>query len=409
MTDIADQRERATHWAQGVAVLVLIAGIGLVGTDIYRTGITPVGPAETTTTTKETKETRTTSKGPEATERHEVTTALKETSVERALGPPGLLFMRLLLVLLVSFFTGAAVQRVLLGEFSLKLGPVEVPPIPPPPPEDLAKVPDFIVAAFGAAEATTVGVEPDLPAVGVPVADSLGGSGIASLFAQIDPSGLSDFAVINLGEGRNWLTSRLFLFAVLLRRMRRLRAFVFVETRDGISDQFLGIAEPAFVRWRLARAYPWLEAALARAYGRIDGLTIRSDAGALDPNSAGLLVENFMNQPEIRSRRREDSEEWLQLIPEASEHAVWINRTLLDRLFDLAPARSSVVDAGDLTERQRTLAVLACQGAFVALIDDRRRFRSLIDRDRLLNSMAQRLAAADGAGNDDRSEPAANP
>jgi hypothetical protein len=288
---------------------------------------------------------------------------------------------------LVSFFAGAAVQRVLLGEFSLKLGPVEVPPLPPVPADALAKVPDLLVAAFAADETTTAAEH--MPTV---VTDSIGGSGIASLLGQIDPNSVSDYAIINLGNGQNWLTTRLFLFAVLLRRMRGLRGFVFVETRDEIPGQFIGIAKPDFVRWRLARVYPWLERAIAHAYSAIDDLAIRSDAGALDPNSAGRLVENFINQPEIQSHRREESQDWHVLFPGVSEHATWINRTLLDRLFDLAPTRSSVFDAGDLTEKQRTLAVLACEGPFVALVDDRNRFRTLIDRERLLNSTARRLA-----------------
>jgi hypothetical protein len=393
MRDSVDQRERATLLAQGVAALILVAGITLVGLDVHRSGLTPVGPAETTTTTKDNKETRATAKGPEATERHEVTTALKETTLERALGPPGLLFVRSLLVLLVSFFAGAAVQRVLLGEFSLKLGPVEVPPLPPAPADALAKVPDLLVAAFAADETTTAAEHmPTVVTDLTVVTDPIGGSGIASLLGQIDPNGVSDYAIINLGNGQNWLTTRLFLFAVLLRRMRGLRAFVFVETRDEIPGQFIGIAKADFVRWRLARVYPWLERAIAHAYSAIDDLAIRSDAGALDPNSAGRLVENFINQPEIRSHHREESQDWHVVFTGVSEHVTWINRTLLDRLFDLAPARSSVFDAGDLTEKQRTLAVLACEGPFVALVDDRNRFRTLIDRERLLNSTARRLA-----------------
>jgi hypothetical protein len=113
------------------------------------------------------------------------------------------------------------------------------------------------------------------------------------LLNQIQGQGPSDYAVIDLGSGRSWLTTRLFVFAILLRRMRALRALVFVETQDGIAQRFLGVALPDTVRWRLAREYPWLEDAYAHAYCHIPDRMIRSEVGALDPYTAGMLVEQF--------------------------------------------------------------------------------------------------------------------
>jgi len=395
--DSLGKRDRAAWWAQRTAAAILIAGIGVVALGSYRTGLMPAGPAETTTTTKDTKETKTTGKGPESTERHEVTTALKETTFERALGPPGLLFLRLSLVLLVAFFSGAAVQRVLLGEFSLKVGPIELPPLPPLQEEALQKVPADLVARFGAAEAASE-VEPDLTATPPVIESSIGGSRIASLLSLFGGEGGADYAVVNLEEGQSWLTTRLFLLSILLKRMRGLRALVFVETREGVKGRFVGVAAPDYVRWRLARAYPWLEPALARAYAAVDDLAIRSDGGALEPNAAGQLVEKFMDQPAIQTHLYDEAPGWIRLAPGTREHATWINRTLLEHLLDLAPARASVIDAGDLTEDQRTVAVLACEGPFVALVDDQSRFRTLIDRRRLLDSVGRRVAAkADGA------------
>ena len=60
----------------------------------------------------------------------ERTTTTKPASapwVERALGNSGLLLLRVGIVVLAAFLAGAVAQRVLLGDYALKVGPVEVP------------------------------------------------------------------------------------------------------------------------------------------------------------------------------------------------------------------------------------------------------------------------------------------
>jgi hypothetical protein len=49
---------------------------------------------------------------------------------ERALTPAGIPFLRLLLVTLAAFFIGFAVQRVILGNYALSIGPVTLPSQP---------------------------------------------------------------------------------------------------------------------------------------------------------------------------------------------------------------------------------------------------------------------------------------
>jgi hypothetical protein len=87
-----------------------------------------------------------------------------------------------------------------------------------------------------------------------------------TLLQSIEGPGSLDFAVVDLGRGDKWLSSRLFLFAVLLRRMRGLRRLVFVQTNDLSDRVFVGSADPEGVRWALAQRYPWLEVAFAAAY-----------------------------------------------------------------------------------------------------------------------------------------------
>jgi hypothetical protein len=68
-----------------------------------------------------------TTDAPEGTTTVSSDTEASRSFLERALGTGGLFFIRLGAVALAAFAAGAVVQRALLADFALKLGPVEVP------------------------------------------------------------------------------------------------------------------------------------------------------------------------------------------------------------------------------------------------------------------------------------------
>ncbi len=67
------------------------------------------------------------------------------------------------------------------------------------------------------------------------------------------------YLIVDLGAGQEWLTSRLFILTLMLKRMQGLRCVVFLGTHCNVPRSFVGIALPDEVRWALARQYPWLE------------------------------------------------------------------------------------------------------------------------------------------------------
>ena len=82
------------------------------------------------------------------------------------------------------------------------------------------------------------------------------GSKREALFEQLeDVDEALDYLAIDLGTGR-WLTSRLFIFAIMLQRMRDLRCFVFLAQEGDEGGRFLGTASPDKVRWALAYLAP---------------------------------------------------------------------------------------------------------------------------------------------------------
>jgi hypothetical protein len=115
----------ASRIAAAVAALALVVGLVVLG---WEAASPQPGDAKTTHT--ESSETKVTAASTEKTDRNETVTADRDTDLlERAVGSRGLWVLRFLLVLAAAFLTGAAVQRILLGRYGVKLGPLEVPEI----------------------------------------------------------------------------------------------------------------------------------------------------------------------------------------------------------------------------------------------------------------------------------------
>lgn len=95
-----------------------------------------------------------------------------------------------------------------------------------------------------------------------------GVTGITNLLNQLKYGGPQDYIVIDLGseKPRRWLTSRLYVLALLITLLDLPLYLVFVETVGSTRKRFVGFASPARVRWALARNYGWLEAGAAGAY-----------------------------------------------------------------------------------------------------------------------------------------------
>ncbi|HTV16004.1 MAG TPA: hypothetical protein VME68_14885 [Acidobacteriaceae bacterium] len=210
-------------------------------------------------------------------------------------------------------------------------------------------------------------------------------SNMTALLEQIRSDRPVDYAVIDLGDGDRWLTSRIFLFSILLSRMRGLRSFVFVANGQDQSRRFIGTADPKAVRWSIARQCPWLELAYADAYNAAlatllpGSPAIVSSNGALDSWPATQLVQNFLRN--IQAPVPPDAT-WIDLSssPPKYEHARWIGASDAESMFATVFERSWVVSSSDKPKADVLTAVFRSSGRFVALVEPDRRFLQLVDR-----------------------------
>lgn len=239
-------------------------------------------------------------------------------------------------------------------------------------------------------------LEPRLADTEVPDLRSTGtiASHVPVLVRQlVDPSA-ADYAVVDLGVGDRWLTSRLFLFAELLARMRDLRCFVFVRSESGGQRRFVGTALPLDVRWALAEEYPWLERAYAQAYAQLPQHEIRSAHGALTVEEATQLISTFVAAVQAPVPPATGPGGWVQLNGGSWEHGAWLDPDLPGPLRAVL-VHATVAAGSDAEDARVARDVLARRGArFVALVGPDSEFQRLVDRGALLEQTAARLSQA---------------
>ncbi|MGA7343448.1 MAG: hypothetical protein WBE72_09860 [Terracidiphilus sp.] len=136
----------------------------------------------------------------------------------------------------------------------------------------------------------------NMVAIGQPVS---GVPDILALLAPSAPAQSRDYVVFDLRSGDGWLTSRLHLFSLVLRRMHGLRYCVFVYNGPEGLGRWLGYATTEAVRWSLAMRYPHLEQAADQAMLRIPDARVTSRQGGLDPRTAATFINNYLEAIQI--------------------------------------------------------------------------------------------------------------
>ncbi len=221
-------------------------------------------------------------------------------------------------------------------------------------------------------------------------------SGPIDLLKELRAADARDYIVIDLGSGSSprWLTSRLYLFGLLLSRVGRVRCFVFVETAGEIRNRFIGTASPEAVRWALARRYPWLEQAYALAYSTIGLPQFDPSTDALSEYQATTLVQQFLANIRVPGSKLtfpapNKVPDTIDLGNGVLEYAKWIDGGRIERLLGAHLSTASVIVAPDKRLDDMSGVVLGLRGRFVAIVESDRTFRGLLDRHAALEKLAQ--------------------
>jgi hypothetical protein len=220
------------------------------------------------------------------------------------------------------------------------------------------------------------------------------------LFEQAQDNSPADYATINIGEGKEWITSRLYIGCVLLERMRGLKCLVFVENKKNVFGRFVAVSPISEVRWALAMRYPWLEAAFVKAYSDefssdIPNITkqehfklIKSTDGALEPHRAAQILTKYISTLQQQPMQTAEDEEWVALSDNKKEHAKWVTNKVLHRFLPgEAFSRWTYVNL-DAPKKERLDSVVRRCGSYIATVGPDRDFIKLIDRLEILEAIA---------------------
>jgi len=235
------------------------------------------------------------------------------------------------------------------------------------------------------------------------------------LFQELLKPAQADYAIVNLSSGQAWLTSRLFIFSLILGEVTGLRAFVFLESAANTRRKFLGVATPSNVRLALGRRYPWFEEAFAQAlaseYPKVtDGDKPKKSTFCNKPSlfapaehtRVSSLVKGFVqNVQRSTDPPANECHSYLEVgtDPKTFERAHWIDGGRLEDDLVGVLEYAWVDESPDSPRRLISEAVIRRNSSFVALVDTDRRFVGLIDRHALISQMA---IAGNNVGGADR-------
>ena len=272
----------------------------------------------------------------------------------------------------------------------------------------------------------SVGIEltPATSATDTPLLNEVGDAQAAqisdssgSMLEQVQIERPADFAIIDIGEGNEWLTSRLYVAAIMLSRMRGAQVFVFVKTAVSTRRRFVALAPLAQLRWSLARKYPWLDHAWTCALRDVFPADpkdiqanaesrVQSDNGAFRPHEARAVTNAFIRQvqrpappavltPGKRAPKAKApalTSDWVEFDDGRAERASWVTHDLLEELIPASAFQAWTWAMRDAPRARRTRAVLRRTGDFTALLDDDRSVLRIVNR----RAVLEELAAAAG-------------
>ena len=250
----------------------------------------------------------------------------------------------------------------------------------------------------------------------------------------------ADFATIDLGDGKRWLTSRLYIFSWVLAQVVGVRCLAFVETRDGIPHRFAGLAEPEAVRRSLGQRQMWLEGAFVAAHldfyspdatsaftelkqvlstrtrplselysGEVEvplramvGAAYGGTVGSLTPDQIASTYRNTQTVSRNVDENAPTPPGWVRLKAASDtpagmareEHAAWIrDGAHLKRLLGESLTYPAIVSDPTRTSRELQRQLILCDGGtFVALVDRNERLQRLHDRGRIVGEIGREAA-----------------
>lgn len=223
--------------------------------------------------------------------------------------------------------------------------------------------------------------------------------------AELLSDGSADYTVINLGNGKEWLTTRLYIMAIMFAHQKNISAIVFVESNNGTRKRFVGWAKPAAIRWALSKRYPWFEEAFSEAYCALvkdfgPGPLVTSNRGELGNGEPYVYVlRHFLKQVQLDHLdeiENKSKDEWICLneSEHSFEHGEWIDGILLEEIMDddlhVSTIQSNKAKAIKM-DHSLLQTILDSTGEFIAQTSYNGQFNGLLERTKILEQAVRQM------------------
>lgn len=218
-----------------------------------------------------------------------------------------------------------------------------------------------------------------------------------------DPK-VSDYIILDLKEGKGWLSSRLFISSILFDNIKGIKAFVFVSSKKDSPQKYIGWAEPKKVRSALAIFFTKLEACYGAASKKVfedfyeagshfsQNYKSVEDGQMLSALGNNLLVE-FLRNVQADAPDSNKKYDWFELKgnPPKFEYATLLDENLLGGLpgIDLNTHSVQFATTDGTATSDKMKILLDKEQKFVAVTGKDHQFEKLIDRYELLEKVSE--------------------
>lgn len=215
-----------------------------------------------------------------------------------------------------------------------------------------------------------------------------------SLIQELQSESKGDYAIIDLGVGKSWLTSRLFIIATLLKQTKGLENYVFIETSGGVQNRFIGMVNADAIRWTFALHYPGLEESYRMAYLEREMNDPSSQKhGIITVEQAGNMVTTFLQSIQLEGNpSEEEMNEWVPITDQGFyEHCRWITSNLLFDVLGDELKTNCITDTLDYKPEEKFVSIVMQEEKYIAVTDSKGEFKYLIDREVLITEIARKV------------------
>ena len=202
----------------------------------------------------------------------------------------------------------------------------------------------------------------------IQLAGTLAPDVVYQIINSIKSSSSSEIVEVNIGYGKIWLVTRLYLLATIADDYTDIKQITFLENFEGQDRSYIGMAPPKIVRKILALNYPVLE----KAYRELRTQSVIYENSHSVEDEMKWMVQNFGLFLQKHSPGDES-----ELIMSGSKE--WVTKDLLSESIWFDKYSQKIIWTDGIVNTILLYRIMKCTAPYVALIEDRE-LKRIVDR-----------------------------